>query len=68
LFGLGNRLTTETRCDNHRSRAQCTHFLNHYNLPVVAGDCLLALLITLRRSAEPHADSNPAVEGLWHDV
>jgi hypothetical protein len=36
------------------------HFLDHYNLPVVAGDCLLALLITLRRSAELHADSNPA--------
>ena len=29
LFGLGNRLTTETRGDNHRSRAHCTHFLDH---------------------------------------
>jgi hypothetical protein len=25
--------------------------LDHYNLPVVAGDCLLALLITLRQPA-----------------
>jgi hypothetical protein len=68
LFGLGDRLTTQTRGDNHRNRAQCTHFLNHYNLPVVAGDCLLAMLITLRRSAELHADSNPALEGLRIDV
>jgi hypothetical protein len=34
--------------------------LDHYNLPVLAGDCLLALLITLRPSAELHADSIPA--------
>jgi hypothetical protein len=34
--------------------------LDHYNLPVVAGDCLLVLPITLRHSAEMHADSNPA--------
>jgi hypothetical protein len=34
--------------------------LDHHNLPVVAGDCLLALPITPRRSAEMHADRNPA--------
>jgi hypothetical protein len=33
--------------------------LDHYTLPVVAGDCLLALPITLRRSAEMHAGSIP---------
>jgi hypothetical protein len=68
LLGLGIGLTTETRGDNNRSRAQCTHRLDHYNLPVVAGDCLLALLITLRPSAELHADSNPAHEGRGNGV
>jgi hypothetical protein len=33
--------------------------LDHYNLPVVAGDCLLALPIILRPSAAMHADLNP---------
>jgi hypothetical protein len=60
LFGLSNRLTTETRGDDNRSRAQCTHHLDHYYLPVVAGDCLVDLLITLRHPAALHADSNPA--------
>ena len=46
LLGLGNSLTAKTRGDNNRGRPQCTHHLDHYNLPVVAGDCLLALPIT----------------------
>jgi hypothetical protein len=49
-------LIAKTRGDNNRGHPQCTHDLDHYNLPVVAGDCLLALPITLRRSAERPAD------------
>src|SRR5205807_2391980 len=40
LFGLSNRLTSETRGDKNRSHPQCTHLLDHHNLPVVAGECL----------------------------
>jgi hypothetical protein len=61
LFGLSKSLAAKTRGDNDRGRPQCTHHSDHHNLPVVAGDCLLALPITLRRQAEMHADSNPAV-------
>src|ERR1700691_4161080 len=43
-------------------RSPPTHVLSGslHNLPVVAGDCLLVLPITLRRSAFMHADLNPA--------
>jgi hypothetical protein len=36
--------------------------LDHHNLPVVAGDCLLALPITLRHAAEVHADLSGFIE------
>jgi hypothetical protein len=59
LFCLSNSLAAKTRGGNNRGNSQSTHHLDHYTLPVVAGDCLLALPITLRHSAEMHAGSIP---------
>jgi hypothetical protein len=61
LLCLSNSLIAKTRGDNNRSHPQCTHGLDHHNLPVVAGDCLLALPITLRRSAAMHPSSTEVV-------
>jgi hypothetical protein len=35
LLCLGNRLTAKTGGDNDRGHPQCTHHLDHYNLPVL---------------------------------
>jgi hypothetical protein len=59
LFCLSNSLAAKTRGGDYRGHSQSTHHLDHYNLPVVAGDSLLALPITLRHSAEMHAGSIP---------
>ena len=51
LFCLSKSLIANTRGDDNRGHPQCTHDLDHHDLPVLAGDCLLALPIPFRHSA-----------------